>query len=75
MNSMVDRLVAESSVVRLFRYEQPSLVDCEPSSNSVCFHGSWIEEPAGVQGKSLFWDAHSPLGLIQVQKPHKLGAS
>jgi hypothetical protein len=70
MNSMVDRLVAESSVVRLFRYEQPSLVDCEPAGNAVRFHERGSEADWVGKGNGLFVDAFPPLGRKCVQTSH-----
>jgi hypothetical protein len=60
--------------VRLFRYKQPSLVDCEPTSNAVRFHESGSEADPVDKGNGLFLDVFSCLGRKCVQTSHA-GAS
>src|SRR5437588_3075104 len=53
VDTVQNRLVAESSLVCLVCCEQPSLVDCEPSSNSV--HGRDSEARRGRLGKGFLF--------------------
>ena len=62
-----DRFIGETGLVCLFCDEQPSLVDCEPSSNSVCIHGPCSELARRQRGKTLFVDAYPCLGRKSVQ--------